>query len=45
VVDGAALSYSGFGAAPPPYDHVPFNLPSNYGDVFASHSAVPPPWW
>jgi len=43
VVDGPALGYSR-GLS---YDHhVPFNLPPNYGEVFASHSAVPPPpWW
>lgn len=41
VVYGPALSY-GLGAAS--YD-VPFNMPPNYGEMFGSHSAVPPPWW
>jgi len=41
VVDGQTLSY-GRGAAP---YNVPFNLTPNYGEMFGSHSAVPPPWW
>jgi len=41
VVDGPALNY-GLGATS--YD-TSFSLTPNYGEMFSSHSAVPPRWW